>query len=257
MATVGADEGAAKGSAVSEPAVESLLGERLTAIETRLTAACRRAGRARAEVTLVAVTKTVGAEVAAPLPALGVFDLGENRPQELWRKAERLPRTVRWHLIGHLQRNKIERTLPLVRLIHSVDSVRLLEALEQEAGRQTRVAPVLLEVNASRETSKQGFAPGEVPGLVSALRTLKNVRVEGLMTMAAPEEEAEKCRPTFATLRNLRDELRKHLAPAHPMRHLSMGMSNDFEIAIEEGATFIRVGSALFAGGEALVATAA
>jgi len=233
------------------------LNDRLMIVEERITVACRRAGRRRADVTLVVVTKSIGIEVARALPALGCNILGENRPQELWRKAAALPPTVEWHFIGHLQRNKIERTLPLVRLIHAVDSIRLLEALEQEAGRQTRVAPVLLEVNASRETSKQGFAPGEVPGLVSALRTLKNVRVEGLMTMAAPEEEAEKCRPTFATLRNLRDELRKHLAPAHPMRHLSMGMSNDFEIAIEEGATFIRVGSALFAGGEALVATAA
>src|SRR5581483_6610352 len=247
MATVGADEGAAKGSAVSEPAVESLLGERLTAIETRLTAACRRAGRARAEVTLVAVTKTVGAEVAAPLPALGVFDLGENRPQELWRKAERLPRTVRWHLIGHLQRNKIERTLPLVRLIHSVDSVRLLEALEHEAGRQGRKVEVLLEVNASGEASKHGFAPPDVPGLVQALQRLRQLELRGLMTMAALQE-AEACRPTFVALRELRDRLRGELGSAHRVEYLSMGMSNDFEVAVEEGATHVRLGTVLFEG---------
>ena len=114
-------------------------------------------------MTLVAVTKNAPIEAAAVLVELGVCDLGENRPQELWRKAAALPPTVRWHLIGHLQRNKIERTLPLVHRIHSVDSPRLLAALEEEAARQGRTADVLLQVNASRETNKQGFAPEEVP----------------------------------------------------------------------------------------------
>ena len=185
---------------------------------------------------MVAVTKTVPADVAALLPQLGAYDLGENRPQSLWNKAAILPTEVRWHLIGHLQRNKIDRTLPLVHQIHAVDNVRLLQALEQEAAEQQRQVPVFLEVNASGEASKQGFAPLELPGLAPILNELQHVQVRGLMTMAALQDP-EACRPTFAKLRQLRDQLR--------LQHLSMGMSNDFEIAIEEGASFVRLGSVL------------
>src|SRR5689334_9086531 len=128
------------------------IADNLAAVEERLNAACRRAGRARSEVTLVAVTKTVAVEIAALLPELGVCDLGESRPQELWRKATAIS-GVRWHLVGHLQRNKIERTLPLVARIHSVDSLRLLEALEEACRQQSRTLSALLEVNASREVS--------------------------------------------------------------------------------------------------------
>ncbi len=222
------------------------LSRRLQAVEERLQAACRRAGRSRAEVTLVAVTKMVSPEIAARLPELGVLDLGENRPQELWRKAADLPSSVRWHMIGHLQRNKVERTLPLVTMVHSVDSLRLLLALEEGAAGRATPLPVLLEVNASREVSKSGFAPEEVPGLAPQLAGLKNVQVAGLMTMAAPEDDPERCRPTFAALRELRDRLRAELG--QPLPHLSMGMSNDFEVAVEEGATLVRLGSVLFEG---------
>ncbi len=209
------------------------------AIEERIGKACARAGRRRAEVTLVAVTKTVAAEVAALLPEMGVFDLGENRPQDLWRKAEALPKSIRWHQIGHLQRNKIDRTLPLVTMIHAVDSVPLLQALEAEAMAQQRETTVLLEVNASGEASKQGFAAAELPGLAPILRELKQIKVRGLMTMAALQDP-ETCRPTFIRLRELRDQL--------GLEHLSMGMSNDFEIAIAEGATIVRLGTVLFDG---------
>jgi pyridoxal phosphate enzyme (YggS family) len=223
------------------------LSRRLPAVEARIEAACRRAGRARADVTLVAVTKTVPAEMAAQLHALGVADLGESRPQELWRKAAALPPTVRWHLVGHLQRNKIDQTLPLVHLLHSVDSLRLLTALEQAAAKLGRTFPVLLEVNASREASKHGFAPEAVPALLPEAHRLQFIHVRGLMTMAAPEEDPERCRPTFASLRELRDRLRRDTGPPHELEHLSMGMSNDFEVAIEEGATLVRLGSVLFA----------
>jgi pyridoxal phosphate enzyme (YggS family) len=226
---------------------ETLAG-RLAAVEERLRAACRRAGRERGEVTLVAVTKTVSAEVAALLPGLGVADLGESRPQELWRKAAALPATVRWHLIGHLQRNKVERTLPLVCCIHSVDSVRLLQELEAQAAGRPGGVEALLEVNASREASKHGFAPEEVPALAPTLAALRHVRVRGLMTMAAYDEEPERCRPTFVMLRRLRDRLREALGPGHALPHLSMGMSNDFEVAVEEGATLVRLGTVLFEG---------
>ncbi|MGH7169864.1 MAG: YggS family pyridoxal phosphate-dependent enzyme [Gemmataceae bacterium] len=224
------------------------IADNLAAVEERLGAACRRVGRARSEVTLVAVTKTVSAETAALLPSLGVHDLGESRPQELWHKAAVISAPVRWHLIGHLQRNKIERTLPLIERIHSVDSVRLLDALEatEAACGRTEPLPILLEVNASREASKHGFAPEDVPRLAGRLAELKHVRVEGLMTMAAHEDDAERTRPTFAALRALRDRLSAEMG--RPLPHLSMGMSNDFEIAIEEAATLVRLGTVLFEG---------
>jgi pyridoxal phosphate enzyme (YggS family) len=199
-------------------------------------------------VSLVAVTKTVSTDVAAVLPDLGVLDLGESRPQELWRKAAVLPSSVRWHLVGHLQRNKIDKTLPLAHLIHSVDSARLLHALEEEATRQGRGVDVLLEVNASREEAKHGLAPEGLPALAARLRELNRVRVCGLMTMAALEAEPERCRLTFAALRELRDQLRGELGPTYSLPHLSMGMTNDFEVAIEEGATLVRIGTALFEG---------
>jgi hypothetical protein len=217
-------------------------------VRERLRAACQRSGRAGADVTLVAVTKTVGVAVAEALPALGVLDLGENRPQELWRKAAALPQTVRWHLIGHLQRNKIERTLPLVCRIHSVDSLRLLKALDEAAAKRPTAPEVLLEINASREPNKHGFTPEEVPGLAAELRALRHLRVAGLMTMAAYEEDPERCRPTFALVRNLRDRLRRELGSPDALPELSMGMSNDFEVAVEEGATLVRLGSVLFEG---------
>jgi pyridoxal phosphate enzyme (YggS family) len=231
---------------VARHEARSVLAGRLADVEQRLVAACRRAGRSRTDVTVVAVTKTVGHDIAALLPELGVLDLGENRPQELWRKAAVLPATVRWHMIGHLQRNKIDRTVPLVCLIHSVDSLRLLAALDELPG--DGPLRVLLEVNTSTEASKHGFALAEVVGLAADLAKQKRVRVNGLMTMAALHEDVEKCRPAFAALRGLRDQLRQRVGDRHPLTELSMGMSNDFEVAVEEGATLVRLGTVLFAG---------
>jgi pyridoxal phosphate enzyme (YggS family) len=224
------------------------LRHRLDIVEERIRAACARAGRVRGDVTLIAITKTVPGEVAAVLPELGVHDLGESRPQELWRKAAAVPGSVRWHLVGHLQRNKIEQTLPLVQLIHSADSKRLLAALDEEADKRGLRPEVLLEVNASREANKHGFTPEVVPGLAAEVVGLRHVRVRGLMTMAAFDEDPERCRPTFALVRELRDRLRRELGPPHGLEHLSMGMTNDFEVAIEEGATLVRIGTALFEG---------
>jgi PLP dependent protein len=234
---------------------ESRLRAQVAAVEERIAAACRRSGRPRADVTLVAVTKTVSADVAALLPKMGVYNLGENRPQELWRKVKAFTsfsdehrERVHWHMIGHLQRNKIERTVPLVTLIHSVDSVRLLQALEAEAQKGPAPLPVLLEVNMSREPNKHGFAPEDLPELVSGLSAFRHVHVQGLMTMAALDDEPERCRPTFHSLRELRDGLRGLAPTPHTFSALSMGMSNDFEVAIEEGATLVRIGTALVGG---------
>jgi pyridoxal phosphate enzyme (YggS family) len=225
--------------------LRSTLADRLAAVKARIAAACRRAGREPDAVTLVAVTKTVSAPVAALVPELGVTDLGESRPQELWKKAEALP-AARWHLIGHLQRNKIDRTVPLAVLLHSVDSVRLLDALDAFGRKRGTPVPLLLEVNCSREAAKGGFTPEEVPALGERITSLEGVRVEGLMTMAAYHENPEECRPAFAELRALRDRLRE--ATGMPLPHLSMGMSNDFEVAVEEGATLVRVGTTIFEG---------
>lgn len=217
-------------------------------IEERIAAACARAGRPRSSVTLVAVTKSVGAEIAALLPELGLADLGESRPQVLWTKAAAISAVVRWHMIGHLQRNKVERTLPLVHLIHSIDSWRLLESIDAEAQRLALTASVLLEVNVSREPNKSGLSPDELFRSIQRIRELRATQVGGLMTMAAIAPDPELCRPTFAELRQLRDRLKTEIGPPHSLEHLSMGMSDDFEVAIDEGATLIRVGSALFEG---------
>jgi pyridoxal phosphate enzyme (YggS family) len=228
--------------------LRAALEDRLHAVEERLAAACRRAGRSRAAVTLVAVTKTVPAPVAAELHGLGVIHLGESRPQELWRKAAALPASVRWHLVGHLQRNKIAQTLPLVEMIHSVDSLRLLRALDEASAAAQRPVAALLEINASREASKHGFSIEDVASLGAEINGLGHVHVRGLMTMAALEDDPERCRPTFAALRQLRDRLRPELRPPHSLEDLSMGMSNDFEVAVEEGATLVRLGTVLFEG---------
>lgn len=222
-------------------ATRELLTQRLAAIEQRIQNACQRAGRCREDVTLIAVTKTVPASVASLLPDLGILHLGENRPQELWRKAAELPATVHWHLIGHLQRNKLDRTLPLVRLIHSVDRLSLLTSLEAVG----KPVEILLEVNVSGEESKQGFAPEELSALLPALKNYQSIRLRGLMTMARHEEDPENCRSTFQQLRQLRDDLQLQLGNLAQLDQLSMGMSNDFEIAIEEGATLIRLGTVL------------
>lgn len=227
-----------------DAAVRRTLQENLARVEERITAACARARRARSEVTLVAVTKTVEPNVAAVLAECGALNLGESRPQELWRKAAGVTGPIRWHLIGHLQRNKIERTLPLVEWIHSVDSTRLLQALDREAAKQDRRVNVLLEVNASGEAAKHGIAPTDLGAVTPTMHALTHVQVRGLMTMAALQD-AEACRPTFAMLRELRSRLYGEFPQ---IEHLSMGMSNDFEVAIEEGATMVRLGTVLFEG---------
>jgi len=223
--------------------VESLLAERLAAVRGRIAAAAKIAGRDPSEVALVGVTKTASIEVAAAAFALGLQDLAESKPQELWRKAAAIP-AARWHFIGHLQRNKLDRTAPLVALVHSVDSLRLLEAFDDFGVKRGSPIGVLLEVNCSREESKGGFQPGDLPALAERIASLRGATVQGLMTMAAYSDDPEAARPAFAELRELREKLRT--ATGLPLPHLSMGMSNDFEIAVQEGATLVRIGTTLF-----------
>ncbi len=217
-------------------------------VRGRMAAACERSGRPRGDVTLVAVTKSVGPEVADALADLGVADIGENRVQDAIAKSREMNRTdaVRWHMIGHLQRNKVRRALELFGLIHSVDSVRLAAEIDRVAGPQGHVMPALLEVNVSGEERKFGLRPEETAEVIREISAMDHISVEGLMTMAPFGASEAELRRVFAGLRALSERIASLGIPRVRMQHLSMGMSQDFEIAIEEGATMVRVGSALF-----------
>jgi pyridoxal phosphate enzyme (YggS family) len=222
------------------------LGENLESVRGRIAEAARRAGRDPLEVTLVAVTKRNSAELVRALVEAGGRDLGENYPQELWKKVEALAGLpIRWHLIGHLQSNKAKKTLPMVRMVHAVDSIKLLEALDGLADDQPDPPAVCLQVNTSGEPSKHGWAPDEIPNDADAIAACRRIPVVGLMTMAA-FDAPQAARASFARLRAVRDVLRARTGL--PLDQLSMGMSGDFEEAVEEGATLVRVGSALFEG---------
>jgi PLP dependent protein len=222
------------------------IAENAAQVRGRIADAAARSGRTASQITLVAVTKYVSAETVRPLVAAGCVDLGESRPQQLWEKAAALADLpIRWHLIGHLQRNKVRRTLPLATMIHSVDSPQLLTAIDEEC---SRPLPVLLEVNTSGESAKHGFQPEMIERSLGELTGCRNVAIRGLMCMASFDGGLEAARRDFAALRLLRDRLRRNCPPGMTLDELSMGMSGDFEVAIEEGATIVRVGSALFEG---------
>lgn len=239
------------------------LTDNLKRIRERIQAACERSNRSPDSVTLVAVTKMVEVDVIRMAMECGICDLGESRPQELVKRAgminEHLMRRrkldsahmvsePRWHMIGHLQRNKVRLILPWVEMIHSLDSLRLAEEINDEAGRLGRVVPVLIEVNVSEEKSKHGIAVGAVPHLAEHLRTMPGVQVVGLMTMAPLTENLDEARGCFARLREVHEDMKADKILGPEFRHLSMGMSNDYEQAVEEGATLVRIGRALFEG---------
>lgn len=226
-----------------------LIAANVAHIRERIAAAATDARRNPAEIKLVAVSKYVDAATAALLVDAGCRSLGEARPQQLWEKAAAPELTgVEWHLIGRLQRNKIRRTLPLVSLIHSVDSERLLAAINDEAAALGMTSRVLLEVNCSGDATKQGFTAEDVRALLPALPNYAHAEVAGLMTMAALDGDDAVAHANFAALHTLRDELAHQTPPNVSLKELSMGMSGDFEIAIAEGATIVRIGSSLFEG---------
>jgi pyridoxal phosphate enzyme (YggS family) len=226
----------------------------LAAVRGRVEDACRRAGRDPAAVRIVGVTKYVQADLACLLFECGCVDLAESRPQSLWEKAEALAGAEpqpRWHLVGHLQRNKIRRTLPIASLVHSLDSRRLLDSLNAEAALAGRVCDMLVEVNLTGDPARTGLAEAGVAPLVEAVCRLEHVRLRGLMGMASVPEgpaAAETARRQFARLREMRDALQQQVGTACTLDELSMGMSEDFEAAILEGATLVRIGSALWEG---------
>lgn len=228
----------------------SRIAENLAAVRGRMATAAVRSGRSSSDVRLVAVTKYVGPDAIAALLDAGCQDFGESRPQSLWQRAEVFSGpNIRWHLIGHLQRNKVARTVAAAHLIHSVDSDRLLRAIDAEAAGRTQACNVLLEVNISGDSTKHGVNPGEISSLIAAAAECSHVRVHGLMTMASREGDLNEARMEFDRLRVLRDRLVAEGLPANvSLAELSMGMSGDFEQAIEAGATIVRVGSALYEG---------
>lgn len=223
----------------------------LAAVRDRLADACRRAGRPADDVRLIAVTKYVDTAITRLLAECGCLDLAESRPQLLWEKAAAMSDIdppIRWHVVGHLQRNKVRRTLPVVSLIHTLDSERLLSSLEAEAAITGQPCNALVEVNLSPDAARSGAAPADVPALVAATVRSPHVRLHGLMGMAShPDSPAADARRDFARLRELRDRLAADV-PATSLRDLSMGMSGDFEAAVLEGSTMVRIGSALFEG---------
>ena len=210
-------------------------------VRARIAAAAERAGRRPEEVTVVAVTKGVELARVRDVVAAGVTDVGESRVQEAAPKVPALRAAARWHLVGHLQRNKAGLAAGLFSVIHSLDSVRLAEDLSRHAPQSL---DVLLQVNVAREAQKFGVPPEGLPALLRSVAVLPNLRVIGLMTIPPLHRDPEQARPVFRRLRTLRDEVAKVLGTALP--HLSMGMSDDVDVAVEEGATLVRVGRAIF-----------
>ncbi len=223
-----------------------MVRENLAEVERRIQAACERAGRERAQVRLIAVSKTKPVELLTEAYEAGSRDFGENKPQEIKEKYPQLPSDIRWHMIGHLQRNKIKYVIDKVCMIHSVESVRLAEAISEEAGKRGIVMPVLVEVNVAGEESKFGVRPEETEAFVREICRFPNIRVEGLMTIAPFTENAEDNRIFFRKLRNLYVDIKAKNIDNVNMCNLSMGMTGDYEVAIEEGATMVRVGTGIF-----------
>jgi PLP dependent protein len=249
---------------------EPTLKDRYRLVKERIAEAARRSGRTPGSIVLVAVTKYAAIDQVRELIELGHEDFGENQVQALLQRAAQideflqrhrqlgarvghasarsvtLPQVVRWHMIGHMQRNKVRKALPVVRLIHSVDSLRLAEEIQAAAGKLEEAVEVLVQVNAFGEKSKFGIAPAAARHLIDQIDTMLALRVRGLMTMAPLSESAESLRPVFERTRELFDEIRRSGAGGERFDILSMGMSNDFEVAIECGANMVRVGTAIF-----------
>lgn len=223
-----------------------MIKENLDRVQENIRNACARAGRKEEEVTLIAVSKTKPVFMLEEAYALGVRDFGENKVQELVDKAGQLPKDIRWHMIGHLQRNKVKYIIDKVYLIHSVDSLRLAEEISKEAVKHGVTANILIEVNVAGEESKFGVSPEDAPGLIEEISGLPAIQVRGLMTIAPFVENAEDNRIIFNALLKLYVDIsRKNIDNVH-MDFLSMGMTGDYEVAVEEGATFVRVGTGIF-----------
>ncbi len=223
-----------------------MLKENLEEVEEKIAKACERAGRAREEVTLIAVSKTKPVEMLQEIYDEGIRDFGENKVQELTEKYEVMPKDMKWHMIGHLQRNKVKYIVDKVTLIHSVDSLRLAETISREAEKKGVTVPILIEVNIAGEETKFGLSSKEeVISLTEQIAALPNLSVKGLMTVAPPAKRSEENRPFFREIRQLSVDITNKNIDNVSMEILSMGMTNDYTVAIEEGATMVRVGTGM------------
>ena len=223
-----------------------MLQDNLQEIEKRVQAACDRAGRSRDEVTLIAVSKTKPITDLTEIYNAGVRDFGENKVQELTDKIEKMPKDIKWHMIGHLQRNKVKYIVDKVELIHSVDSFRLAEEINIQAKKKGIVVPILVEVNIAEEESKFGVSKEDAMELVKQIATLDGLTVKGLMSIAPYVVDSEENRPYFHKIKDLSVDISNENIDNVSMDILSMGMSGDFEVAIEEGATMVHVGTGIF-----------
>lgn len=224
-----------------------MLRENLKQVEEKIQAACERAGRDRSEVTLIAVSKTKPVEMLQEVYDAGIRHFGENKVQELCDKIEKMPADMKWHMIGHLQRNKVKYIVGNnVALIHSVDSCRLAEEINIQAKKKQVIVPILVEVNIAEEESKFGISAEDAIQLVGQIAALENVRIKGLMTIAPYVVDAEENRPYFQRIKQLSVDIRNKNIDNVSMEILSMGMTGDYEVAIEEGATMVRVGTGIF-----------
>lgn len=223
-----------------------MLEENLKKVEANIQAACERCGRKREEVTLIAVSKTKPVSMLKEVYDCGIRDFGENKVQELTEKYDQLPEDMKWHMIGHLQRNKIKYIIGKTELIHSVDSLRLAEAIEAESAKKDCITDILLEVNVAQEESKFGFSSEELLKEIDRFADFPHIRVKGLMTIAPYVEKPEENRIYFAKLKQLSVDITAKKVNNITMSIFSMGMTNDYEVAIEEGATLVRVGTGIF-----------
>lgn len=223
-----------------------MVTENLRLVEEKIARACKKSGRSRQEVTLIAVSKTKPIEMIEEAMQSGIRIFGENKVQEIVKKEEMLPNDIDWHLIGHLQRNKVKQIAGKVAMIHSVDSLRLAEQIQKEYEKRNETASILIEVNVAREESKFGLMPEETEQTVREIAKMPNIKVCGLMTIAPYVENPEDNRIHFQNLRKLLVDINAKNIDNISMRELSMGMTGDYEVAIEEGATFVRVGTGIF-----------
>ena len=223
-----------------------MLVKNLQEVEHNIQEACKKTNRSRDEVTLIAVSKTKPVSMLKEVYDLGVRNFGENKVQELSEKYPQMPNDMKWHLIGHLQTNKVRQVIDKACLIHSVDSVRLAETIEKEAAKKDIIIDVLLEVNVAEEESKFGFKVNEVLSAIEIIATFPHVRIQGLMTIAPFVENPEENRSIFASLQKLSVDISNKNIDNVNVDILSMGMTNDYQVAIEEGATMIRVGTGIF-----------
>lgn len=223
-----------------------MIKENLAEVESKIAAACKRAGRDRNEVTLITVSKTNPVVRLKEAMDCGIHIFGENKVQEMLEKQEELPDTLEWHMIGHLQRNKVKYLMGKVALIHSVDSLRLAEEISKEAVKQGTQEDILIEINVAEEESKFGITTENCLELVQNIAKLPNIHIKGLMTIAPFVEDAEENRKVFQALKKLSVDIAQKNIDNVTMSILSMGMTNDYEVAIEEGATMVRVGTGIF-----------